>query len=145
MSIEATIRKKVIALLEAVTADPVVKFGSASDEKTGAQFVVQCDRPTPSEGGRTRAGRAIERTYTLVIHAIVHSNKHREDGAKADSMCDIADAVIGLIDTETATAWLDGEGQCTGVSEQEGQYNFSETFDDFATVAELHIIPTQET
>lgn len=59
-------------------------------------------------------------------------------------MVDLADTVIAGLDADTITGWLDGAGKCTGVIEQEGQYNFSEAFDDFATVAEIYIIQTQE-
>lgn len=144
MNIESTIRQKVIEILSDATSDPVYEFGSSSDEKTGAQFVVQCDRPSPAEDGRTRAGRAAELTYVLIIHAIIHSQKQREDVEKTMSMTIIADSVITQITTETVTDWLNGSGQCTGIYEQEGSYNFSESFDDFVTTAELYIMQTQE-
>ena len=140
MTHESTIKDAVIAALQEDVSIPVIEFGSPSDETAGAQVVIQCDRPAIEY--RDKMGRAKERNYTLAIHLIVHSHWLKEDGnddKKAETLAAI-DSFIEDLELTDVDGWLDGGGQCTAIHEQDGTYSFSETFDDFATVAEIHIM-----
>ena len=142
MTIGETIIQNIINAIRGKSSLPAYPFGSGDDEAGGAQYVIQCDRPAIAD--RDKSGRAFEQTYMLVIHVIVHSQKTREDKTLKDEMINTADEVISDLEIETVDEWLDGAGQCTGINEQDGEYQFSEAFDDFATVAEIYVIPTQE-
>ena len=140
MTMESKIIAGVKAGLEAVTDIPVFEFGSRSDESTGVQIVVQCDRPAVAQADKS--GRAAEWTFSLVLHSILHSQLQREDETKKGETIKICENYIRGLALSDINDWLDGDAECTGINEQDGVYTFSENFDDFATVAEIHAIAT---
>ena len=142
MSMESKIIENTIAELEESVSVPVFEFADRDTETVGAQIVVQCDQA--GAAARDKDGRVYEKTFPLILHVVVHSQYRRDNKTAHHDLVAICDNFLEGLTIGRVEDWLDGGGDCTGIAEQDSQYNFTDTFDDFARAAEIYIIPTQE-